>query len=426
MGFLNNLGQAMGGIGQGLNQGADNFAKIFMARKQQQQEDARLKATTDYQNVHLKLLQDAAQREETQGLRERMAVQPMPEYPTGPGIMGAVEAYPEEPKPMTDADMIRGAFKANPSKFAAPMATLATKENAINPVVAKLIEAAQNGTINDQGKAVLKMAGYDMFSPKPGPLTTGIGPDGKPTRVVDAPGVTPYEKPATPNLSNSHEDKYDETTGITFRRLFNYDPVNGTRSGHSDWAPIKQEKQPVDPSTKLDYEAGRTLLRTLPKLKEDATVAAQSVKTMQDMIGLVEAGSAGAIGRLKGVLAPYAEALGYNSKSLSDAQTYQLLAKTISGSMRMAIVGPGQVSNYETQLLQSISGGGTTATAASKALLQHYADQARAKVDAYNRDRDQLAEVSPQGSKMFPRLIIPAGAAPGNQGGRPPLDSFKR
>jgi hypothetical protein len=129
------------------------------------------------------------------------------------------------------------------------------------------------------------------------------------------------------------------------------------------------------------------------------------------MVGHIAAGDAGAMGRLKGSLAPYAEALGYKSKSMSDAQAYQLLAKTISGSMRMAIVGPGQVSNYENQLLQSISGGGNTATAASKALFKHYSDQARLKVDSYNRDVSSLAEVSPRAGKMFPKIEIPGEVA---------------
>lgn len=162
-----------------------------------------------------------------------------------------------------------------------------------------------------------------------------------------------------------------------------------------------------DPSAKLDFEASKTLLRTLPKLKDDATIAANSIQTMKTMVDHIAAGDAGAVGRLKGALAPYAEALGYSSKSMSDAQAYQLLAKTISGSMRMAIVGPGQVSNYETQLLQSISGGGNTAKEASKALFKHYSDQARLKVDSYNRDVESLAEVSPKGGKMFPKIKIP-------------------
>jgi hypothetical protein len=163
---------------------------------------------------------------------------------------------------------------------------------------------------------------------------------------------------------------------------------------------------------KLDYESGKKLISTLPKMKDEAVVAAVSLDKMKYMVDLMDKGAGGTAGALKAAVAPYAELFGYNPKSLSDAQAFQLAAKTISGSMRMAIIGPGQVSNYEQQLLQSLSGGGNTARAAAKELYALYAKEAKDRVSKYNDSVSALHELSPKSKTLWTRIEMkdePAG-----------------
>jgi hypothetical protein len=163
---------------------------------------------------------------------------------------------------------------------------------------------------------------------------------------------------------------------------------------------------------KLDYESGKKLISTLPKMKDEAVVAAVSLDKMKYMVDLMDKGAGGTAGALKAAVAPYAELFGYNPKSLSDAQAFQLAAKTISGSMRMAIIGPGQVSNYEQQLLQSLSGGGNTARAAAKELYSLYAKEAKDRVSKYNDSVSALHELSPKSKTLWKPIEMknePAG-----------------
>ncbi len=157
-------------------------------------------------------------------------------------------------------------------------------------------------------------------------------------------------------------------------------------------------------SDKADYEAAKAMIKTLPELKTDAEKANSNLVKLRQLISYIEQGDAGAMGQLKASLAPYAEALGYNSKSLSNAQTYQLLAKTIVGPMRLEMVGTGNASNWENALLQSVSGGGRTAAAAAKELLNFYSREAMKKINNYNATVDSLAEVSPKSRSLWKKI----------------------
>ena len=161
---------------------------------------------------------------------------------------------------------------------------------------------------------------------------------------------------------------------------------------------------------KLDFESGKALVKGLPKLKEEAMGANGSIERIDTMLNLVKGGVGGKKGQILSALAPYAEMIGVNTKSMNDAQTYEIMAKTIGGSMRMQIVGPGPVSNYENQLLQKISGGGSAATPAATELLSYYRKMAKEKVDDYNGSVDAVSEFSPATRKIY--RPIGQGATP--------------
>jgi hypothetical protein len=126
------------------------------------------------------------------------------------------------------------------------------------------------------------------------------------------------------------------------------------------------------------------------------------------MLGLIEKGAGGRLGQIKAWLAPSLEVAGIKSQGLSDAQLYQILARTLGGSMRMEIIGPGQVSDYENRLMAAISGGGGTATEAAKELLQYYRGIAEGNISDYNASAGVVGEASPVSKKANPPIGIAA------------------
>ena len=174
----------------------------------------------------------------------------------------------------------------------------------------------------------------------------------------------------------------------------------------------------------LDLEGAKGLIRTLPKLKEEAVSASGNLQRIDEMNALLDKGFGGKAGQIKAWLAPWAEAAGMDVKGLSEAQTYELLAQTLGGSMRMAIVGPGQVSNYEQQMLQRVNAGGRAATPAARELLKYYRDIAARKVNDYNDSVDSVAEVSPQTAKIYKRIAVGGVSAPAAGGSVTTAEEF--
>ncbi len=152
----------------------------------------------------------------------------------------------------------------------------------------------------------------------------------------------------------------------------------------------------------FDKETIKGVIKALPKMKEKAANSVRGLRRIDLMLGLLDKGAGGRIGQVKAWLAPNLEALGIKTQGLSDAQLYETLARTLGGSFRMEIVGPGQVSDYENRLLQSISGGGGTATAAARELLQYYRGVAETNITDYNDAVSAVSEAYPAAAKVYP------------------------
>lgn len=162
----------------------------------------------------------------------------------------------------------------------------------------------------------------------------------------------------------------------------------------------------VNVGDKLDVEAGKELIKQLPKLKTEALTAQSNITRIDQMNELLDKGLGGKSGQIKAWLAPYAEGMGINIQSLTDAQTYELLATTLGGSMRIEVVGPGPVSEYEQKLLQKVNAGGNAATGAARELLRYYRSAAHSKVLNYNDSVDAMAEYSPAVGKLHKKIDI--------------------
>jgi hypothetical protein len=165
---------------------------------------------------------------------------------------------------------------------------------------------------------------------------------------------------------------------------------------------------------KLGGKVLESIIKDLPKLKTEADEAKTNMDRIDKMTELLDKGLGGKTGQIKAWLAPYAESMGINSQSLNDAQTYELLATTLGGSMRVAVVGPGPVSEYEQKLLQKVNAGGNAAAGAARELLKFYKDSAIKKIGNYNNSIDAMGDV-PEVSKVYKKIGLSNKPADNNK-----------
>jgi hypothetical protein len=250
----------------------------------------------------------------------------------------------------------------------------------------------------------------DLF-PNFDPAKMKIGKQGEPPAYFDAPdgGHTFFDGKEWKHIAAAKPDPEI----MMDKRFANQQKLQADQIAAADRRTAQQiaaadrraaSKGAADGLGKLDIESAKVLIRTLPKLKEEATAANGSIERIDTMLSLVKSGVGGKKGQILSTLAPYAELAGVNTKGMNDAQTYEIMAKTIGGSMRMQIVGPGPVSNYENQLLQKISGGGSAATPAATELLGYYRKMAKEKVDDYNGSVESVSEFSPATKKIYRKI----------------------
>jgi len=157
----------------------------------------------------------------------------------------------------------------------------------------------------------------------------------------------------------------------------------------------------------LDKTLVTKTLTEIPKLKAAATSANTNLSRINTALELAKKGVTGKGGQVKALLAPYAEMFGVkNTEALDDAQKFQLLTRVIVGPMRLDIVGPGPVSEWEQKLMQQISGGGGASRSAAIELLSAYKQMAEEKINSYNSTLDGLNSVYPKASQIHKPIPI--------------------
>ena len=142
-------------------------------------------------------------------------------------------------------------------------------------------------------------------------------------------------------------------------------------------------------------------LTELPKLKKAAIEGQNTLKQTKRALELIEKGVTGKGGQLKAFLAPYAEMIGMPNDNMNDAQAFQLFARAIIGPMRLEMIGPGPVSEWEQQLMQKLSGGGGAAKPAAKELIGYYRQLAQGKVDNYNQTLEGITQIAPVIGRVY-------------------------
>lgn len=151
-----------------------------------------------------------------------------------------------------------------------------------------------------------------------------------------------------------------------------------------------------------DREIIKNAARTLPKDRVEAQKAHGTLSTIAKALDLTKNGVTGKLGEWKAWIAPYAEAIGINEKSLSDAQVFAALCRVLVGPMRQDLVGVGNTSDWENKLMEKISGKGASLEAA-RDLLHEWRSRAMTKISNYNNTIDGLSTI--QGGEKFGQVF---------------------
>lgn len=154
--------------------------------------------------------------------------------------------------------------------------------------------------------------------------------------------------------------------------------------------------------------------KVLPKLHEEAMADKDAIGRFDMTIDLLKKSGddiTGVSGAIKRFAAPYATALGINTDKMTDAQILNVLFSAQAGSLRKEIVGPGQVSNFEQQILQGVSGGSISTATGAMALMEYYRNQKVKRIGDVN-ERIKAAAAIPGYENLpgiYPPIEIGAG-----------------
>lgn len=149
------------------------------------------------------------------------------------------------------------------------------------------------------------------------------------------------------------------------------------------------------------------IVKLIPSILTDANSAQVGQSTIGKMKGLLKAGAGGARGYALTKVAPALQLIGIDTKGMNEAQLYQSLATNLGGSMRLQIVGPGPVSEYEQKLIAKVNGGGSTGAAAANELLDHYHTLAQQKIDLRDNLITATKSFAPQTGNALETLKTP-------------------
>jgi hypothetical protein len=244
------------------------------------------------------------------------------------------------------------------------------------------------------------------------------------TRTIAGPGGAPVSQgfgifgqpigPQTPEPVRQIPREFETPEGQFQEFVSPFTPGEAVRVG-----PPKSQTQAIT-----------TVTNQLPKMRTDAESSATAIELTDGLIELAKGGSVtGKAGQIKAWAAPYVEALGIDPGTFSDAQMFQLLARANIGRLRLDIIGPGPVSEFEQKLMQTISGGGGAAQKAAVELLNNWRRVAESKVRTYNRTAQGVHKFVPATKELFPTISTKSTKQPSlglGKKDKPPLSSFER
>lgn len=135
------------------------------------------------------------------------------------------------------------------------------------------------------------------------------------------------------------------------------------------------------------------------------------IKTANEILDRSGNSVTGLSGAIKAAVAPYATAVGLNTAQMNDAQILQTLLDTNAGSLRMEIVGPGPVSNFEQGVLQKVSGRKISAAEGVKQILSYHRKSKETKLKAFNNQLKNASSIEGYQNivDLYPPIEFDAG-----------------
>lgn len=229
----------------------------------------------------------------------------------------------------------------------------------------------ENLTFDDDGIKIKTIDGTKVL----------IGPDGKP-QVIKADAEVLLDKKLAATAAENEKNRASADARTEKQIAASDRKLAATLNGMAN---------------KTDPIVAREAIKDLPKLRKEANMAVASKERIGQMIGLMDKGSAGG---LKGNVLQSVSGV-FDVPATSEAELFKKLASAGAGQLRSTVIGPGQVSNYEQKLLQSVSGGGSGARTAVRELLLFYKQEADRTIGNYNDAAESAATIAPGVSKAF-------------------------
>ena len=118
----------------------------------------------------------------------------------------------------------------------------------------------------------------------------------------------------------------------------------------------------------------KPLLDKMPAMEQEAEMAKVADGRSQKMLEILDRQGdkvTGWSGGIRKALASPAKMIGLNIDSLTDAQILETLLTEGQGALRMQVVGPGQVTEYEQRLLKQVAGGKMSTAKGLRKLLEY-------------------------------------------------------
>lgn len=153
-----------------------------------------------------------------------------------------------------------------------------------------------------------------------------------------------------------------------------------------------------------------TIAGDLPKLRQEAADARTAMKRLDNALDIVDEHGDSVVGWsgvLKRALSGPAAMAGIKIEGMDEAQILSSLLSEAAGSLRLAVVGPGPVSEYEQKILQDVSAKRISTAEGVRRILSHHRDQHLQKINSYNDTTARLSEASPKYKNaqiFYPRI----------------------
>ena len=159
-----------------------------------------------------------------------------------------------------------------------------------------------------------------------------------------------------------------------------------------------------DTASKLPEEA----LRSIKELEPEANTAAGTVRSLGQVVSLLNQHGddiTGWAGGLKRMLAKPLSLIGKTPESFTDAELLKTITSKTAGSMRMEVVGPGPVTEWEQGILQMVSGGKLSAAEGVRRIVEGNIVEQSKKIRRYNNKITGLSNIP--GYELTPTVFSP-------------------